>query len=113
MAKFKDPETGEVVDYLTYKTKFNSDGTKTYKDKFNRVIVNKNGIPLEKIEKKRNPGDPIEFPALLKFDSGSQSHKRKVLQKRSSADYKKNYEEKKQVQQGDALEQLKNIVTKK
>lgn len=113
MAKFKDPETDEVVDYLTYKTVFNNDGTKTYKDKFNKVIANENGKPLLKIEKERKPGDPFECPSLLKFDSGSQAHKRKVLKERSSADYKRNYEEKKQVQQGDALEQLKNIVTKK
>ncbi len=112
MAQFKDPETGEITEYVTFTTSFTKSG-KVYKDKNNKQIVNSNNIPLEFIEKVRQPGEEFVMPSFLQFDNSSGQNKQKILQKRSSVDYKKNLEEKRLVQQKDAVSQLQNIVTKK
>lgn len=111
MAKFKNPENGEVVEILTYSTIFR-DGGKIYKDKYGKELKTESGKPFEYIDE-RDPNAPIEVPYFGKFSNSDGLGRQKILRERSQADFKKNIEEKKHHDQKNAMEQLKNIVTKK
>ncbi len=111
MAKFRNPETNEIIELLTHKISY-VDGKKIYKDKNNKELKTESGLSFELIDE-RDPNRPIEAPTFLKFDGASGSVKQGILKQRSLQDFKKNVEEKKMHDQQNAMNQLKNIVNKK
>ncbi len=83
MAKFKDPDTEEIIEIVEFKTTYTG-GESIYKEvKSGKQLVNKNGKPLEFIPVEKDWSDPDALPTFLTFGSKSAEEKKKILTKRS------------------------------
>ena len=90
MAKFKDPDTEEIVEIQEFKCTYKG-GITVYKDKFDKPLVNAANKPLEFINEK--VFDPDNIPMLCTFNSKSSADKTAILKKRASEHYKKEIKE--------------------
>lgn len=94
MAKFKDPDTGDIVDVPIVRTKFKDSG-KIYCDGSGMQLLNKNGKPLIEVPRSEwDPNyDPTDLPTIGKFAMASKEDKQKILKKRSNEHFKKEVRE--------------------
>lgn len=94
MAKFKDPQTLEIIDVLTVRTSF-INGEQIFKDKNGKQLVNINGIAL--IEVPREEWDEnyevTDVPSLMNFSMSSKADKQRILKKRSHEHFKREIKE--------------------